>query len=125
MHGSYFIHGSDMDIQDAYQYKLSTVITYKCDTGYRLIGPSSIECVQGSQWSHHAPQCVTSQGRNISYDYVMHQSVLGFSMHLIPIIVNSALLYTTTLYDLMLHNFVLREKKNHSLSYKITTNSLS
>lgn len=94
MHGSYFIHGSGLDIQDAYQYKLSTVITYKCDTGYRLIGPSSIECVQGSQWSHHAPQCVTYQGRNISYDYVVHQSVLGFTRHRIPFVVNSMLLHT-------------------------------
>lgn len=60
-HGSFHIYGSTLGVQDNFKYKLGTIITYECDTGYRLLGPPGIECLEGSRWSHHAPQCVSIQ----------------------------------------------------------------
>ena len=52
----------DVNFQDINHFKLSTIVHYACSKGYKMIGPSSIECLEGSRWSHHPPQCVPQQG---------------------------------------------------------------
>ncbi|XP_060560040.1 P-selectin-like [Ruditapes philippinarum] len=58
-HGGFKVDG--VDFNDLTHFKLSTIVHYTCSEGYKMIGPSSIECLEGARWSHHPPQCVPLQ----------------------------------------------------------------
>lgn len=47
-------HGSGKDVSSF--FSLTTVVQYKCDEGYRLVGESKISC-KNWQWLSEPPQC--------------------------------------------------------------------
>lgn len=57
-------------------FKLGSTVTYQCDSGYRIVEPSSITCVIGTDgkpsWDHVLPSC-----RGESYPTVWHSSLGG------------------------------------------------
>lgn len=42
-------------------FKLGSTLTYQCDSGYKIVDPSSIECVTGADgkpsWDRALPAC--------------------------------------------------------------------
>ena len=34
------------------------VVTYNCNTGYKLVGKPTLRCQEDQQWSDPAPRCV-------------------------------------------------------------------
>ena len=44
----------------------TTKVNFACDNGYILTGPSSIWCLESSQWSEDAPRCVPGESFEIS-----------------------------------------------------------
>lgn len=42
-------------------FKLGSTVTYQCDSGYKIVDPSSIECVTGADgkpsWDRALPAC--------------------------------------------------------------------
>lgn len=64
-YGSYTFSGR-LQTRDLGQYKLGSLVTYSCDVGFKLVGPATLECLEGSIWSHHPPQCI-AQGESTRY----------------------------------------------------------
>lgn len=47
-------------------FKLGSTVTYQCDSGYKIVDPSSITCVIGADgkpaWSQALPSCNGTRG---------------------------------------------------------------
>ena len=70
---------------EAESLAMGAVVTYKCDLGFRIVGPSSRTCLQNQTWSLEAPWCravecvkpsrVISNGRMVSTNYTFSNTI--------------------------------------------------
>ena len=50
--------GHDSELQPGEMAPEGTILQYKCDTGYSLVGSENITCMEGGEWSSEQPSCV-------------------------------------------------------------------